>query len=346
MMTASAPGKLILFGEYAVLEGAPAMVAAVDRRARVTIGPAPSGEIHVAAPNIGVSAKGRYRRGDRRVLWSGSQSVRRRLRLVTDIMVAFGIDDGSALTLDTSDFFAGQHAKFGIGSSAALTVALAGAIRASQGGAPPELAELVDAHRAVQGGRGSGVDIGAALAGAVSIYRTGQPGPSVQPAQLPDDLHWCCVFTGRSASTSAALRSLAGWRARHPGDYRRHIAALTATAEDGIRATERSDAAALLESIADYGARLDELGTAAGIDIVSADHRSLGNVADACGVIYKPSGSGGGDIGVAFSRDTDHIDAFRRAAASSGYRMIDMALAERGLTVTHDAEHQPGRQQG
>src|SRR5215813_3105192 len=33
MMIATAPGKLILTGEYAVLDGAPAIVVAVDRRA-------------------------------------------------------------------------------------------------------------------------------------------------------------------------------------------------------------------------------------------------------------------------------------------------------------------------
>ncbi len=36
-ITASAPGKLVLSGEYAVLDGAPAICMAVDRRARVTI---------------------------------------------------------------------------------------------------------------------------------------------------------------------------------------------------------------------------------------------------------------------------------------------------------------------
>ncbi len=34
---ADAPGKLVLLGEYAVLEGAPGLVVAVDRRARVVL---------------------------------------------------------------------------------------------------------------------------------------------------------------------------------------------------------------------------------------------------------------------------------------------------------------------
>ena len=35
-MIASAPGKLIVTGEYAVLEGAPALVVAMNRRAIAT----------------------------------------------------------------------------------------------------------------------------------------------------------------------------------------------------------------------------------------------------------------------------------------------------------------------
>ncbi len=37
MIEASAPGKLVLSGEYAVLAGAPALVAAVDRRVTCTL---------------------------------------------------------------------------------------------------------------------------------------------------------------------------------------------------------------------------------------------------------------------------------------------------------------------
>ena len=36
---ATAPGKLVVLGEYAVLAGAPALVLAVDRRCRVDLGP-------------------------------------------------------------------------------------------------------------------------------------------------------------------------------------------------------------------------------------------------------------------------------------------------------------------
>ena len=39
MIAFTAPGKVVLWGEYAVLEGAPALVMAVNRLARCTVVP-------------------------------------------------------------------------------------------------------------------------------------------------------------------------------------------------------------------------------------------------------------------------------------------------------------------
>ncbi|MUV86496.1 mevalonate kinase, partial [Natronomonas sp. CBA1123] len=39
MTTSSAPGKVYLFGEHAVVYGEPAVPCAIERRARVTVDP-------------------------------------------------------------------------------------------------------------------------------------------------------------------------------------------------------------------------------------------------------------------------------------------------------------------
>ena len=43
MLSARAPGKLVALGEYAVLDGAPAVVLALDRYAEVSIEPSDDG---------------------------------------------------------------------------------------------------------------------------------------------------------------------------------------------------------------------------------------------------------------------------------------------------------------
>src|SRR5262245_60415453 len=51
--TARAPGKLFLMGEYAVLDGAPAIVAAVNREVRVRVEITdPAGRVSIEAPGL------------------------------------------------------------------------------------------------------------------------------------------------------------------------------------------------------------------------------------------------------------------------------------------------------
>ena len=56
-VAASAPGKLILIGEYAVLFGAPAAVMAVNRRASVRIEPSQDDRCRVESPGMGWEAE-------------------------------------------------------------------------------------------------------------------------------------------------------------------------------------------------------------------------------------------------------------------------------------------------
>lgn len=54
-VTASAPGKTILFGEHAVVYGKPAIAAAVDRRAYVDIDERNDGRTHVNIKELEIS---------------------------------------------------------------------------------------------------------------------------------------------------------------------------------------------------------------------------------------------------------------------------------------------------
>jgi len=55
IVEASAPGKMILFGEHSVVYGQPAIVLAIDRRARVQADKRSDEKIYIDADDLGFS---------------------------------------------------------------------------------------------------------------------------------------------------------------------------------------------------------------------------------------------------------------------------------------------------
>ena len=92
-----------------------------------------------------------------------------------------------------------------------------------------------------------------------------------------------------------------------------------------------------MASLAEYGRGLQALGEAIGVEIVTAEHRQIGEHAQRFGVAYKVSGAGGGDLGLACSIDSEALAAFLRSVTDRGFRVIKVSLAEKGLNVEQRA---------
>jgi phosphomevalonate kinase len=331
---ARAPGKLVALGEYAVLEGAPALVLAIDRYAVATLEP------------------------------SGDRACRLRTRMAeqAERSFPFGVSSGVALVdavtaaapaarpwcgvLDSSAFFA-DRAKLGLGSSAAALCAWAGAWAGycAQAALRPatSLTALVGLHRAFQGGRGSGIDVAASLmGGAVEFRLDAAHVPQVGSVRLPNSVGFAGIFAGRSASTPEFIAHFRAFQAARPTEAAALLRRLRATAEAGCAAARGGAAEAFVEAIADYGRGLAGLGVAIGADIVTAEHRQIGEHARRHGVAYKVSGAGGGDLGLACALDAAALEAFKASVRERGFRVIELGLAERGLTVNELADASVG----
>jgi phosphomevalonate kinase len=349
VLQVSAPGKLVLLGEYAVLDGAPALVGAVDRRARVTASPAPGRWWQVAAPGL-TEGPARFALDHSGALQWASDSESRGLELVERLFGRWSDAVGSAigalpplaLELDTTEFFddAGSgRVKLGLGSSAALTAALASALQAWIGGGVlprPDLEwvrKVVALHRAVQGGRGSGLDVAASLLGGVLEYRLDdrQRVATARPLALPDDFCWLAVWTGRPAATGAFLERLEARRSSHRAQVEGAMAALAAAAAAGASAMERRDAGAFLDVVDASWEGFEALGAAIGMPVLSVEHRRIREIAEGCGVRYKPSGAGGGDLGLAFADDGGRLEELARRAAEAGFRLPELGIDPNGL---------------
>jgi mevalonate kinase len=116
-VTASAPGKTILFGEHAVVYGKPAIAAAVDKRAYVTVKKRADNLTHVTVGDLGVS--GFLNLKNRRVdLETGNKMQKGILEYVMRSLLK-AETEGSVDVDVRLDIPIGA----GLGSSAAVTVA-------------------------------------------------------------------------------------------------------------------------------------------------------------------------------------------------------------------------------
>lgn len=296
MIICRSPGKAIILGEYALLQGAPGLVVAVDRYVECRITPASRFELEALGSRYEAKTAEALRSCDPRLTVVAA---------VFDALIPEPELPSLKVSIDSSTFSQGG-AKLGLGSSAAVAVSLAHALRILRGCVATPAALFTDAlraHRSAQGGLGSGIDIAASAYGGVLAYR--QPkAKSDHPEQL-DSLQWPrelgidIFWSGASTSTSEMIQSIQRLSERDPDSAATRMTELASIAERGVSAFSAHDIKAFLEHVSNYGASLERLGDAAGVDIVGESHRRIGSVASARGAVYKPSGAGAGDIGIA-----------------------------------------------
>jgi phosphomevalonate kinase len=124
---ASAPGKVVLCGEYAVLDAAPAIAMAVDRRARATLAISNEASSVVTAKAYTKNI-GRFQTRDGSIEWQEGQQY---FGVIDSVWRAAELSESRAMSieLDSSEFIdSNSHSKLGVGSSAAITVALCAAV--------------------------------------------------------------------------------------------------------------------------------------------------------------------------------------------------------------------------
>ena len=326
-VAASAPGKVILAGEYAVLDGAPAICMAVDRRARVTI--STSGEDHhiVNAPGFSDDC-GRFIDRDGELEWIAAGEG---FALLDDVWRTSNARSrtGLSLQLDSSEFLdAASGSKIGIGSSAALAVALAAALYEILDTDFDATSVAFAAHRQFQNGLGSGVDVACSCAGGLVEYCMGVT--AVKKIAWPDGLAYAVLWSGVPVSTGRKLRRLE----EHVAKPSR--AALVAAAKRLADAWCSASTSAILDQYRDYTRVLRKFSIDHELGIFDAGHAELAAAADAAGLVYKPCGAGGCDIGVVLGDDAVAIEAFVDKSLPQNFNLLNMNIDPDGVRVVRE----------
>lgn len=315
----TAPGKVVLCGEYAVLDGAPAVAMAVTRRARVVIESIDGDVYRVTSPGFSDTAA-EFSVDAQGLNWlQGSPES-----LLVDAVwhsASPAANGAQAITLDSRAFLDDATAeKIGIGSSAALVVALCAALRAST-----DISSIAHrAHVAWQGGVGSGIDVACSLYGGLLEYR--REGLSAVPLRWPAGLCFKLLWSGRPVSTRDKLKLLDA-TTRQPSRVR--LVAAAEVLADSWRAAHAGD---IVEQYRDYIEQLRAFSADHGLGVFEAGHDELVEKAAGAEIVYKPCGAGGGDVGVVLGTDRATMHEFI-AANAADYSILDVDLDEEGVRL-------------
>ncbi len=320
-MIAQAPGKLVVSGAYSVLEGAPAIVVAVDRYATADTSRPPervTDEVRAAI--------------DARMMRSAPWF------------------DASELRAKLPD---GRDVKLGLGSSAAILVASMAAAWAIEDRTLDPRAMFqasLWAHRTAQGG-GSGIDVAASVFGGALACRLPKPGESRRPPRddgapvsrdlglslgphvLPEGAVLEAFASPVSASTPDLVGRVRAFAERSPQEYARLIEEASRCATSTLQAASTEDFVAHLRAQA---MALAALGEASGAPIFTPDVVQLAAVAEAEGAVFYPSGAGGGDVAL-FAGARGPSERFRREAVALGRFHLALHIGAPGVHLVSTA---------
>jgi phosphomevalonate kinase len=356
------PGKLIIAGEYAILEPHhQAVVIAVDRF--VTAAIHSSDEQKVSLPSLGLKNVTWQYTADQGMSFGSTDPRLHFIGRAMTIAHAYLSRQGIALapyelTIE-SELDDPSGRKYGLGSSGAVVVAAVAAVLHLLWGerelAPELLFKLAAiAHFQAQGS-GSGVDVAASAYGGWLRYASFQPDwlagrlaqcaePSLLvdepwpffvacPLTPPADLRLCIGWTCSPASTGPLVKRIRAYQQQQPDAFERFLEESTGAVDELIQSLEDGSVTGAIAALAHNRAALARLGSDAGVPIETPALAELHRLAQAYGGAGKPSGAGGGDCGVALLPDEQHIPALYRDWQCAGIEPLPLKVSGSGAVV-------------
>lgn len=312
----SAPGKVVIAGEYAVLIGAPAIAMAISRRALCSVQIADKGEWSIRSqPSF----------------WNGEFSLSEIARSQPNDLIASALQRIEAsvvnlpshaeLGIDTRTLFHFGK-KMGLGSSAASLVSLYVAVCTLRG-VEHSLEGALRLHDEVYVS-GSGIDIATSYTGGVVRFQDRE----VQSINLPSGVKTRVLYVGTSTTTSDKVLLFKDWLSGQPKSTAERIKNASETVASSV-----GQAADFLDALRYFVEIQEFIDSGSRIGIWGPQHRAMKSLANREGVLYKPSGAGGGDIGLAMSTDPEVLDRLVENAEKMGLKEIDVQVEDAGFRV-------------
>ena len=302
MTTATAPGKITLAGEHAVVYGRPAIAVPVwERVAQATITPLPAARgCLILAPDI------------KRRFWLASAAATEPLAVVTRLTLAhLNVDINPDWQIEVRSQL---PIASGLGSGAALSTALVRAIYTHLGHTPDpaQVSALVYESERFYHGTPSGIDNTVIAYGMPVWFIKGQPPATFQASQ---PLTLAIADSGVAAPTKATVGDVRqGWQ-RDAARYEHWFDEIGELVQAVRRALETGDLPALGQLFNRNQALLAQLGVSSPLlDQLLAAARTAG----AYGAKLSGGGRGGNLIALIDPAQADAVTAALLAAGARG----------------------------
>ncbi len=348
-----APGKLFIAGEYAVVEpGHPSVLVAVDRYITVTLTPS-EGKGSISSDQYGKLPVVWRRQGGTMVLDHDHRPfdyvltvIQTVERLVTELGIPLRFYD-LAITSELDDV---NGRKFGLGSSAAVTVATVRVLDELYGLrlGPLEQFKLALLATVQIAPMASGGDVAASLFGGWIAYSApdraalrrrldggagigelvGEEWPhlTVRNLRAPSSVELLVGWTGEPASTTRLVDELQGRKQREESHYAEFLDGSRRCVDGLVAALARDDAEGVKSRIREARALLASLSASAGVHIETPELAQLCAAAESIGAAAKSSGAGGGDCGIVLADSGAPIGELLRRWEHHDIRRLDLAV--------------------
>ncbi|MEO8581553.1 MAG: mevalonate kinase [Patescibacteria group bacterium] len=319
LITASAPGKLLLYGDHAVVYGKPCIVTAVDQRVHVTVKKNGVDTFHLDAPDLGLTAYSKT------INDLGQKELPKSVAFIEicykRFLEKYPQQEGIVVTTK-SDF----SSLFGFGSSSAVTVAFAKALTTLYGITLTNKELFNLCYQAVIDvqGVGSGFDIAAAIWGGTIYYVT--PAKVVKVVSCPE-LPLIVGYTGVKADTPTLIRMVESLKQQDSSKIKtifNHMSNIVDAAFQTISESNWEKAGKLMNQ---NQLLLREL------QVSSVKLESLIEAAITAGAYgAKLSGAGGGDCMIALC-DKKYVTPIATAIEKAGGKYMDVNLNAQGVRI-------------
>ena len=369
MVKVSAPEKVCIAGEWAVLEkGNPLIVASINKRIFAEVKESKDEFIYITIKDFRIQKLKAFIKNQKlffekkltkeekqHILFIrfAIESVVKYLGKINSFEITTWSEKTSSVSNEKSTFV-------GTGTSAASTVAIVSGIlkfhnkdikKKPSKGKIYKLSAI--AHYLAQGKVGSGFGIASSTFGGIIVYKRFDPSWLIKKINsgisfseivamewpdlyinslyIPPNFDLLLGWTGKLSSTTQMIKKMNKWKEIDGAKYRKIIKKISILIEKIIVSWKKEDKEKIIILLRENENLLKELGEKSGVDIETKELSLLSNIANKYQGVGKVSGAGGGDCEIAITFDKDESKKIINEWSANGIEPINIKLSIGGV---------------